>query len=418
MGAASGLTTLGALPPFLLGAQAVWVREDLMIGLGLFGVGISVFFASAASGSVPAGRLVDRVGPRRAQVVAGLLVATGGVFMATLVRGPLSLLATMAVLGLGNACCQTVANLSMARALPPGRRGLGFGVKQSAVPLAIMLGGLAVPTLGGMLGWRSTFVTTAAVGALVGLNALVRRGPVAGPAAAVADGLDQPPRWPLLLCGLGITFASAAANFLGSFIASWGYEIGLTATTTGLLMAAGSAGSIAVRVVSGWRADGRHGANLPVVAAQMYAGALCLVGVAVGTEATVLGFGFLAFSVGWAWPGLLLYAVARLGRDAPARASGVVQAGAFVGGAIGPMGFGALAGEAGFRPTWLLAAACFVVGGTLVLAARRGYRIDLAERPPRAPITTGGGRVRARSSVTSPKEPDPRQRWRGIRKLG
>ena len=77
-----------------------------------------------------------------------------------------------------------------------------------------------------------------------------------------------------------------------------------------------------------------------------------------------------------------------------------------------------LAGEAGFRPTWLLAAACLVVGGTLVLAARRGYRIDLAERPPRAPITTGGGRVRARSSVTSPKEPDPRQRWRGIRKLG
>ena len=412
MAAASGLTTLGALPPFLLGAQAVWVREDLMIGLGLFGVGISVFFASAAAGSVLAGRLVERGGPRPGQVGAGLLVATGGVLMAALVRGPLSLLATMTVLGLGNACCQTVANLSMARALPPGRRGLGFGVKQSAVPLAIMLGGLAVPTLGGMLGWRSTFVTTAAVGALVGLTSLVRRERVAGPAAAIAADLDQPPRWPLLLCGLGITFASAAANFLGSFIASWGYEIGLTATTTGLLMAAGSAGSIAVRVMSGWRADGRHGANLPVVAAQMYAGALCLVGVAVGTEATILGFGFLAFSVGWAWPGLLLYAVARLGRDAPARASGVVQAGAFVGGAIGPMGFGALAGEAGFRPTWLLAAACFVVGGTLVLAARRGYRIDLAKRPPRAPITTGGGRVRG--GISEMTRPHVRQRSRGI----
>ena len=400
MAAASGLTTLGALPPFLLGAQAVWVREDLRIGLGMFGVAVSTFFALAAVGSVLAGRFVDRAGARLGQVVAGVLVATGGVLMATLARGPLSLLATMAVLGLGNACCQTVANLSMARALPPGRRGLGFGVKQSAVPLAIMLGGLAVPTMGGMLGWRSTFVTTAAVGASVGLTALTRRERLAAPAAEVVGDLDHPPRWPLLLCGLGITFASAAANFLGSFIASWGYEVGLTATTTGLLMAAGSAGSIVVRVTSGWRADGRHGANLPVVAAQMYAGALCLVGVAVGTEMTVLGFGFLAFSVGWAWPGLLLYAVARLGRDSPARASGVVQAGAFVGGAIGPMGFGALAGAAGFRPTWLLAAACFVVGGTLVLAARRGFRIDLAARPPRAPITTGGGRVRA--SISAP----------------
>ncbi len=417
MAAASGLTTLGALPPFLLGAQAVWVRADLLIGLGLFGVAVSGFFASAAVGSVLAGRLVDRAGPRLGQVVAGLLVAAGGILMATLVRGPVSLLATMAVLGLGNAGCQTVANLSMARALPPGRRGLGFGVKQSAVPLAIMLGGLAVPTLGGMLGWRSTFVATAAVGASVGLTALVRREPAAGAVSAAVDEPDHPPRWPLLLCGLGITFASAAANFLGSFIASWGYEIGLTATTTGLLMAAGSAGSITLRVFSGWRADGRHGANLPVVAAQMYAGALCLVGVSVGTEATVLGFGFLAFSVGWAWPGLLLFAVARLGRDTPARASGVVQAGAFVGGAIGPMGFGALAGQAGFRPTWLLAAACFVVGGTLVLVARRGFRIDLARRPPRAPITTGGGRVRS-PEATRPAGPRARPRWRGADNRG
>lgn len=396
MVAASGLTTLGALPPFLLGAQAVWVRDDLAVGLGLFGVGVSVFFAAAALGSVVAGALIDRIGRRRGLVVAGALVAAGGATMALLVSGPLSLLGAMVVLGLGNASCQTVANLSMARALPPGRRGLGFGVKQSAVPLAIMLGGLAVPTLGGMLGWRSTFVATAGVGGLVALSALVRPERAAARAPARVDDLDQPPWRPLLLCGVGITFASAAANFLGSFIASWGYEIGLTATTTGLLMAAGAAGSIVLRVLSGWRADGRHGANLPVVAAQMYAGALCLVGVAIGTEATVLGFGFLAFSVGWAWPGLLLFAVARLGRDAPARASGVVQAGAFVGGAIGPMGFGALAGTAGFQLAWLLAAGCSVVAGTLVLLARRGFRIDLAARPPRAPLTTGGGRVRPR----------------------
>jgi MFS family permease len=390
MGAASGLTTLGALPPFLLGAQAVWVRDDLVVGLGVFGVGISVFFAAAALGSVGAGIVLDRLGRRVGLVLAGVLVCTGG---ATLVRGPLSLIGCMVVLGLGNACCQTAANISMARALPPGRRGLGFGVKQSAVPFAIMLGGLAVPTVGGLLGWRSTFVTTAAVGALVALRALLRPVVEAARPTSGAEDLDQPPWRPLLLAGLGITFASAAANFLGSFIASWGYEVGLSATAAGLLMAAGSAGSIAVRVLSGHRADGRQGANMPVVAAQMYAGAVCLVGVAVGTEATVLGFGFLAFAVGWAWPGLLLFAVARVGRDTPARASGVVQAGAFVGGAIGPMGFGALAGAAGFRPTWLVAAGSFVVAGSLVLLARRGFRADLEARPPRTPVTWGGGRI-------------------------
>lgn len=393
MAGASALTTLGALPPFLLGAQAVWVREDLSVGLGLFGVGISTFFASAALGSFGAGLLLDRIGRRWGLVLAGLLVAAGGALMAGVVSGEGSLMACMVVLGLGNAGCQTAANLSMARALPPHRRGLGFGVKQSAVPLAIMLGGLAVPTMGGALGWRSTFVTTGLLGLVVAGTALFR------PDAATPRGSDeadeepdQPPWWPLLLCGLAITFASAPANFLGSFIASWGYEIGLSATTTGLLMAFGSAGSIVVRVLSGHRADQRQGANMPVVAAQMLAGAVCLAGVAVGTPATVLTFGFLAFAVGWAWPGLLLYAVARIGRDAPARASGVVQAGAFVGGAIGPMGFGSLAGLVGFQVTWLVASVSFLVAALLVVIARRLFAADLVARPPRTPLASGRGR--------------------------
>lgn len=390
---ASGVTTLGALPPFLLGAQAVWVRDDLGIGLAALGAAVSVFFGAAALGALGAGLVFDRIGRRAGLAGAGSLVATGGTTMVLGVSGAPSLLACMAVLGLGNACCQTAANLSMARALPPGRRGLGFGVKQSAVPLAIMLGGLAVPTLGGLLGWRSTFAATAAAGILVALVALVRPGASAPPAAAAVAELDQPPWPPLLLAGLGIAWASAAANFLGAFIASWAFEVGLTATTAGLLMAAGSASSIAVRILSGHRADRRHGGNLAVVAAQMYVGAVCLAGVAAGTEAAVLGLGFVAFAVGWSWPGLLLFAVARVGRDTPARASGVVQAGAFVGGALGPTTLGALAGAEGFRPAWLVAAACFVVGGTLVLVARRGFRADLRARPPRTPLTWGGGRV-------------------------
>jgi MFS family permease len=394
MAGASALTTLGSIPPFLLGAQAVWVREDLTVGLGIFGVAVSTFFASAAVGSFGAGVLLDRIGRRAGLILAGILVAVGGAVMSTTVTGSASLLACMVLLGLGNAACQTAANVSMARALPPHRRGLGFGVKQSAIPLAIMLGGLAVPTVGGTLGWRSTFVVTASCGVLVAVTALVRR-----PAASVTSGpdpgeeLDQPPWWPLLTCGLAITLASAAANFLGAFIASWGYEIGLSATKMGLLMAVGSGGSILVRIASGHRADQRRGANLPVVAAQMAAGCLCLVGVAAGTPATVLGFGFLAFAIGWAWPGLLLFAVARLGRDSPARASSVVQAGAFLGGALGPMGFGALAGRVGFEVTWIAASGSFALAAGLVLLARRLFRADLEARPPRTPLEWGGGEV-------------------------
>lgn len=395
MAGASGTTTLGALPPFLLGAQGVWVRDELGIGLGVLGATVSLFFGSAAVGSLVMGAALDRLGRRRGLRLAGVLVAVGGVAMALGVRGPVTLLATAALLGLGNAACQTAANLSMARALPPHRRGLGFGVKQSAVPFAIMLGGLAVPTLGGTFGWRSTFLATAAVGLAVAASTLWRRSPVDGPApVAGPEPLDRPPVRPLLMCGVAISFASAAANFLGAFVASWGYEVGLSASAAGLLMAAGSMGSITVRVISGWRADGRHGANLPVVAVQMLVGAVALAGLSVGTQATVVGFGLLAFSVGWAWPGLLLYAAARLGRDTPARASGVIQGGAFVGGAVGPLVFGAMAGQLGFRVTWLAAAGCFVVAAALVTWARVGFRNDLLARPPRTPVTYGGGRIR------------------------
>lgn len=393
MAGASSLTTLGAIPPFLVGAQGVWLRADLEIGLGMLGVSIGAFFGAAAVGAVAAGAMVDRLGRRAGRVLAGALVGLGGSVMAGLVQDAASLVACMVLLGLGNAACQTTANLAMARALPPHRRGLGFGVKQSAIPLAIMLGGLAVPALGATLGWRSTFVTTALGGASVAITALVHR-PAAAPPAPDPDpaAIDRPPWPPLLLCGLAITCASAAANFLGAFVASWAFEVGLGATAAGLVMAAGSAGSIVVRIGSGFRADQRSGRNLPVVAAQMYVGAASLLGLAVAKPASVVAFGFLAFAVGWAWPGLLLFAVARVGRDRPGRAAGVIQAGAFVGGSIGPVALGALAGQAGFPAAWLVGSGLFVVAGTLVLLGRRGFVADLRSRPPRTPITYGGRR--------------------------
>ncbi|WP_139722691.1 MFS transporter [Serinicoccus chungangensis] len=402
---ASAITTLGAIPPFLLGAQAVRIREDLGLGLGAFGVAVSVFFATAAVATLSTSGVVDRLGRGRLLLAAGVLVAGGGVAMTVLARGWWTLMLVMVVLGLGNAASQATANLLMARTLPPGRRGLGFGVKQSAVPLAIMLGGLAVPTTGALWGWRSTFLITAVLGTVVVGGAVAvlvrerrrgRRG--AGAPVSLPELLESPPTLPLVLAALAITFASAAANFVGAFAASWGFEVGLSPSQTGVLMALGSGGSIAVRVFSGWRADHRHGANLPVVATQMGVGALACAGLVVAEPWAVWVFGLLAFSIGWSWPGLLLYAVARLGRDNPAQASGAVQAGAFAGGALGPALLGGLSQAAGFPLTWAVAAACFAVAGLLVLLARSRFTADLLTRPPREPFRY------ARSKVTPPRE--------------
>lgn len=394
---ASALTTLGAIPPFLVGAQAVLMQRDLGFGASILGLVVSTFFAVAALGTILGAGLLERWSRRRAQLAAGILVAVGGFGLALGVHHWPVLVAAMAVLGLGNAACQGTSNQVVATVLPAHRRGLGFGIKQSAVPAAIMFGGLAVPTMTALFGWRSTFLVTGSLGLVVVVLALRQ------PAAAASGGgprrsavpLDQAPRVPLLLCGFAITFASAAANFLGAYLASWAHDVGLTVGQAGLLMAAGSASSILIRVAAGHRADRRYGGNLSVVAAQMATGAACLalIGLLDVPWAVVL-FGFLAFGLGWSWPGLFLYAAARVGRDAPARASSVVQAGAFAGGAIGPVTFGLLISALSFRGAWLVAAGSFVVAATLVLIARAGFRRDLVRRPPATPFGYGGGTVR------------------------
>ncbi len=398
---ASAVTTLGAIPPFLLGAQSVWIRQDLRFGEAGLGVAVSAFFGVAAVTALAGSGLIDRIGRRRGHVLAGCLVALGALGVALLADRWWLLVAFMALLGVGNAACQVTSNLAIAQALPPGRRGLGFGIKQSAVPLAMMFGGLAVPTTGALFGWRWTFVVLAVAGVAVAVLVPWLGGAI-GRVPARSAVADRPPRGPLLLCGVATMCASAAANFLGAFLASWGHEVGLSPTQAGLLMAAGSAGNITVRVLVGHRADGRHGANLPIVAAQMLAGAAFLLLLAVPQAWTVVLFGFLAFAVGWSWPGLLLYAVARVGRDAPAYASGVVQAGAFGGGAVGPAALGGVVALFGYPAAWCAGAGCLLAAAVLVLLARRSFTRDLRVRPPAEPFGYGGGRTAPRHTTDPP----------------
>lgn len=405
---ASLLTTLGTLPVFLLASQSVLVREELGFGARLFGVAVGTFFAAAAITAVLAGMVADRVGRRVSTIAAGALSATGCLGVGLGAGEWWSLAVLMAVLGMANAACQVTANLAMARSVPPHRRGLGFGVKQSAIPLAIVLAGLAVPSVTAAYGWRPTYLACGCAGLLVVLVGLVRRpaapaGPEGG--AGVVEAPDRPPMPALLVSMVAIALGSAAANSLGSFVASWGYEVGLTPSQAGVLMAVGSALNIAARLLSGGLADRRHGRNLPIVAVQMLVGGLALALLSVDDPTTYVVAAVLAFAIGWSWPGLMLYAVVRIGRDSPATASGVVQAGAFAGGAAGPLLFGLLVEGVGYEASWRLAATVFIGAAALVAVARRMFLADLEARPPREPLGYGGGRTAPRR-VTGARPPE------------
>jgi predicted MFS family arabinose efflux permease len=397
----SAVTTLGVLPVFLLSSQSVFVREDLGFGETRFGIAVSVFFASAAVTALLGGKLADRLGRRTCTLMSGLLGAAGCFGVALAPTWP-ALLVALIVTGVANAACQVTSNLTMARAVPVHRQGLGFGVKQAAIPLSIVLSGLAVPLTSDTIGWAGTFVITGTGGVCVALAAL--RIPVSGPRTTLrAQPDDQPPRGALLLTMGSIALGSAAANSFGAFIASWGFEVGLTPSQAGVLMAVGSGLNILARLLSGHLADRRFGRNLPLVATQMVIGGLCLAAMTLATPAALVPATLVAFAVGWSWPGLLLFAVVRISRDAPAAASGIVQAGAFVGGAAGPAIFGVVAGAAGYRVAWSTAAIAFLLGSAMIMVARRAFVADLTRRPPPRQIGYGGGRHHPRH-LTDPQD--------------
>ena len=79
------------------------------------------------------------------------------------------LFVVLAVAGVANAVAQPAINLFVAEQIPGHRQGLGFGVKQSGIPAAILVSGLALPLLALPFGWRPTFALCALAPLAVGM---------------------------------------------------------------------------------------------------------------------------------------------------------------------------------------------------------------------------------------------------------
>ena len=106
-------------------------------------------------------------------------------------------------------------------------------------------------------------------------------------------------------------------------------------------------------MLSGFAADRRNGRNLPFVAGHLVLGPVGFLLLS-QSELPLLVIGALVtFTFGWSWPGLLMFAVVRVGRDRPAAASSAVQAGGFFGGAVGPVLFGLLLSATSYPIAWL-----------------------------------------------------------------
>src|SRR5688572_11844066 len=240
LAATAGAATVCIFPPFLLGAMAVQVRDDLHFSQSGTGLAVGAFFAVAALGSAPLGRWSERVGGGRALRVAALVAGAALLLLAVAARSLLTLVVLNAVAGVANALGQPAANLLIARAVPASRQGFGFAVKQSAIPFSTFLAGLAVPSIASTAGWRWAYVSAAALalaaGAFVPVGRRVGRAGGSLPAGLGAGTEGRLPHRVMVVLALGVALGAAAAATLGAFFVSTGVEAGLSEDAAALTL--------------------------------------------------------------------------------------------------------------------------------------------------------------------------------------
>ncbi|GEL17948.1 MFS transporter [Pseudonocardia asaccharolytica] len=355
------------LPVFLTGALAVQISAELGFDPAGLGLVVALYFGVSALTSLPVGWLVERFGSRATSRVAVLGVAVAMVVLAAGARSYGALVAILLCSAWCNVMGQLSANLALARSIPAHRLGLSFGIKQAAIPLATLLSGAAVPSVALTVGWRWAYVLAAGL-ALTTLFVAPRG--IATPPRVRADPGERATA-ALSVIAVASGLAAATATALGIFLVASAVDRGVGPGTAGLVLTMGSVVGLSCRLLHGWFADRRDGGHIAVVAASLGLGAGGMALLAVpGAPALVVGT-VLAFGLGWAWPGLLQFAVVRLNPSAPAAATSIVQMGVYAGGFIGPIGFGFLATHAGFSTAWLTCAGTILVAATGMVIGRR-----------------------------------------------
>jgi MFS family permease len=362
------------LPSFLVGALALQIHEDLDAGVEAVAAGVTVFFLFGALAAGWGGRLADHIGALRAMRRC-ILVTAGALAAAALAPSLAVLFVLLAVAGVANAVTQPAVNLFVAEQIPADRQGLGFGIKQSGIPAAILVSGLALPVLALPLGWRVTLALCALAPLAVGV-ALPRGDDV----HVSRRPASRRPSRALLLTAVGAALGTAGPSALGAYLVASAVNVGIEEGTAGLLAAFASGLSLATRVTLGARADRRRDYGLAVVVILLAAGSAGFALMSSHDEAVFVLGALVAFTLGWGWPGLFNLAVVDSNRETPGSASGVSQTGIYVGAALGPAAFGLLAHTSGYGTAWAAVAGMTLLSAGVLWLARRETAIAAAGR--------------------------------------
>ena len=384
--AASALLAAGATPQIISGPLAPYLRLDLGISSSELGLGLSLSAIPAVVLAVWLGRVTDRVGG----INVGRLTCIGGaLFMVALSQAPstawfVTLLATAGIL---RVLSEPSSSRILVDFLARTPRVLGFGIREAAVPLLVLVSTAVLPVFGDRLGWRTVFAACSAF-ALVGLALLVgparpgrqpvRTGPGSRPAAPVAAG---PPRNALDdVASLGLGFYGGAALLFINLVvfnafASLSFvDAGASADTAAGLVAASAAGSVLMRVGCA-HAVTRRDLDAPRTIAVMAAVAVAGYAAMATGSTTLMFIGIpVGYVVGWGWTPLL-FAHITVGRErSTGMITGIVSTMFAVAALMSPVTAGWAAERFGWLAVWALVALFSAVAAALMWHRPTGSR--------------------------------------------
>jgi MFS family permease len=364
-----GLIVSNVLPGFLTASLAPRIRVDFAFSKSSLGLAVALFYVVSAVWSVPAGRLVDRLGADWGFRLSAAFTAASCLAIVALAQSAASLTLLMLVGGVGNALGGPTVSALLRREVAVHRQGLAFGAQQAGAPIGALLAGLALPAVAIPFGWRWAFAAAAALAAI----AVVCAPSMDATAPARAPAVHRPRGFGSVhALALAAVLASAAGVGFVSFLVTYSVDSGISETGAGVLLAGVSLMATLSRISFGHFADRASLDPLRPVAIMLVLSAPGFLLLSVGEPVVIALAALLAGGLGWAWPGGLTLAVVQRSPKAPAWAVGVMMTGLFVGAVGGPLLTGFLAEHDEFTLAWI-ACACFALGAaaTVVATMRR-----------------------------------------------
>ena len=359
-------------PVHLFGALAPEIQDELGFGDTAQGLAVAAFFGASALLTSWGGAFTDDRGTTFALRVAGVSSVAGAIVLMVAPSFTVIVVALL-VCSVGNAIAQPGNNAFISAGVPLRRRGLAVGLKQSAIPISTGLAGLALPAIGLTFGWRAALLYPIAIAAAALLlipNTPRSTGPARG------RRLHRPDAG-LRLVTTGAVAAGVAVAPIGAFLVRSLEDAGFEPGVAGIVQLVGSATLIGTRISWGRLMDRTEIDRFRFAAGLLAVGAAGYPLLAFGSDPLMVAGALIAYGAAWSWAGVVHLGVVETHQHDIGGASGVVQAGMFLGATIGPGMFGVVADQASFATSWMICCACAVVGSVQIgLGGRR-----LARRP-------------------------------------